>query len=70
MIAKLKLLLSSIRFWQVVLASIAAELALVSANGFQTAELMGVISAFLTAVTAIGTVDRFNAPSKPVEPAQ
>lgn len=60
MIEKIKKLIGSIRFWIALLGAVAAYLALVEVNGFVLSDLFNVITGFLAAVVAIGTIDKFS----------
>lgn len=58
MVEKIKALLGSIRFWQLVLAAAGVQLSLVADHGFVLKELLQTLAGLLTAVSAVGTVDR------------
>lgn len=55
MLAKIKVLLSSIRFWQLTLAAASEVTALVKPD---LATVLHVISMWLVGVAAIGTIDK------------
>lgn len=58
MLAKVKFLLTSIRFWEITLGAVSAELAFISTRGFQIGDLLGVVTAWLGSVAAVGTIDK------------
>lgn len=60
MIEKVKFLLTSLRFWQITLAAITAELTLAQAHGFQVTDLLGVITTWLGSIALVGTIDKFS----------
>lgn len=59
MIEKIKLLISSIRFWIFTLGAISAYLALVELHGFLPSELFAAISAWLLTVGGTGSLDKW-----------
>ena len=57
MLDKLKSLLGSLRFWQLTVAAISEAIALTQPS---LSTVLHVVSTWLLAVAAIGTVDKFN----------
>ncbi len=56
--SKVLVLLQSLRFWQLTLASAAAFSGWVKMHGFDISELLLAISAWLTAIATVGTIDK------------
>lgn len=57
MIEKISKLFGSIRFWQVTLASASGFVAWVQTHGFEFGALFAAVSAWLTVIVTIGTID-------------
>jgi hypothetical protein len=58
MLEKLKELLSSLRFWAITFAWLAAYLGVVQQNGFNPVELLNQIAYWLGTVAGVGTIDK------------
>ena len=56
--AKLKLLLTSLRFWQITLAAALAYIGWLQVHGFHAVDLINFVAGWLGTVAGVGTVDK------------
>jgi len=60
MLAKLLLIVGSVRFWLITLAAASVYAGLVQVNGFEWKPLLDTLGIWLATVAGVGTVDKFS----------